>query len=170
MCEDKAQGNCLAILHRLSILQQLVVGGEIADDDPLIYFKVWLIGAVLWNMSVVDEEARPAAGAPPLLELNVSSLFLSSEKRSLKALFSFLNDSIMFAKLLLAPSVLTLSKCGCCWWMTASLRLVVAVGWGSFSKGTAWWGGLLGRGRLLLDFLGVWCPSPWLGLGVRYTF
>jgi hypothetical protein len=54
--------------------------------------------------------------------------------------------------------------------MTASLRLVVAVGWGSFSKGTAWWGGLLGRGRLFVDFLGVWCPSPTLGLGVRYTF
>jgi hypothetical protein len=72
-----------------------------------------------------DEEARPVATAPPLLELNVSSLFLSSEKRSLKALFSFLNDSIMFAKLLLAPSVLTLSNYGCCWCMTASFRVLV---------------------------------------------
>ena len=48
VCKDKAQVNCHAILHRFSILQQLVVGGGIADaDDPLIYFKVWLIGAVL---------------------------------------------------------------------------------------------------------------------------
>lgn len=48
VCEDKCQIHCHAILHRLSILQQLVVGGGIADtDDPLIYFKVWLIGVVL---------------------------------------------------------------------------------------------------------------------------
>ena len=100
----------------MKIERELVAGGEIAADaDPLIYFKVWLlIGAVLWNMSEAEEEARPVAAAPPLLELNVSSLFLSSEKRSLKALFSFLNDSIIFARLLLAPaSVLTLSIWGC---------------------------------------------------------
>ena len=157
------------LIFHLKIEREFVVGGEIFahDADQLIYFKVWLIGAVLWNMSEVDEEARPAV-APPLLELNVSSLFLSSEKRSLKALFSFLNDSIMFAKLLLAPSVLTLSIWGCCWWMTASLRLVV--GWGSFNKGTAWWGGLVVGGIPFADFLGVWWPSPTLVLGVRYTF